>query len=412
MEEIDLRAYVVVLMRWWWRIAAVAALSALIGLAISFALPPSYQAQAIVAVTAPQSVASFDPRFETVGDWESPYRALPILATSDGVLTALRAAMEAGEGASEPDSLAGLQGMVEAKSASDPSLVLLRVRSGSARQAADVANAWADVFVVQARQIYGRSGEELAYFEGQLAQSEANLAEVEEALVAFQQRNQGPVLQIELDNLRTDQADYLAERTDIQGLIRDIEGLQTQLTGYAGTAPAWLGDALTTLLLEVTTFVAGESTPIQLQLDSAEALLDRSVGELRAFLQELSSTLQERSSTIESLLAEIEPQILDRQQQIQGYQNEEDRLLLTRDVAEETYLILARKVEETRLLVESPSSEVRLLSRAAVPERPAGPRKLLNTLIAGVLGGIFGVAGAFVHEWWRQGQQAPVRDSD
>jgi len=96
----------------------------------------------------------------------------------------------------------------------------------------------------------------------------------------------------------------------------------------------------------------------------------------------------------------LEPQILALQQQLQESQAEEDRLTRARDVARETYLTLARKVEEVRIAAEDTSGEVRLASHAAVPRKPVGPRKMLNTAVAGALGLMLGVFGAFAVEWW------------
>jgi uncharacterized protein involved in exopolysaccharide biosynthesis len=45
---------------------------------------------------------------------------------------------------------------------------------------------------------------------------------------------------------------------------------------------------------------------------------------------------------------------------------------------------------------------VQVLSRAAVPEEPVSPRRLLNTVIAGALGLMVGVFGAFFLEYWRK----------
>jgi len=60
-------------------------------------------------------------------------------------------------------------------------------------------------------------------------------------------------------------------------------------------------------------------------------------------------------------------------------------------------------VDEARIAAQDESGEVRLASYAAVPSRPVGPRKLLNTAVAGVLGLFVGVFGAFAVEYWRQG---------
>jgi hypothetical protein len=62
-------------------------------------------------------------------------------------------------------------------------------------------------------------------------------------------------------------------------------------------------------------------------------------------------------------------------------------------------------VEETRIAVQGAQSTARLGSRAAVPEKPASPRKLLNTAVAGALGLMLSVFGAFGVEWWRSGTE-------
>jgi hypothetical protein len=54
---------------------------------------------------------------------------------------------------------------------------------------------------------------------------------------------------------------------------------------------------------------------------------------------------------------------------------------------------------------------VRLASAAAVPEEPVSPRKLLNTVVAGALGGIVAVIGVFISGWWHAGR-ADQEDED
>ncbi|MCX7856097.1 MAG: hypothetical protein N2556_09060, partial [Anaerolineae bacterium] len=95
------------------------------------------------------------------------------------------------------------------------------------------------------------------------------------------------------------------------------------------------------------------------------------------------------------------------QQELQELRTERDQLTRARDVARETYMTLARKVEEARIAAEDASTgEVRLASQALPPEKPVSPRKLLNTAVAGVLGLMLAVFGAFMTEWWRGGAGA------
>lgn len=44
-------------------------------------------------------------------------------------------------------------------------------------------------------------------------------------------------------------------------------------------------------------------------------------------------------------------------------------------------------------------------SHAAAPERPVSPRKMLNTAVAGALGLMLGVFGAFAIEWWQGSEE-------
>ena len=74
-EEIDLRQYVEVLIRHWGWIAGLALVAAAAALGVSFLIPPTYEATALVAVTEPRYVMRFDPRFETVNSVQPAYQA-------------------------------------------------------------------------------------------------------------------------------------------------------------------------------------------------------------------------------------------------------------------------------------------------------------------------------------------------
>ncbi|RME34803.1 MAG: hypothetical protein D6793_08150 [Thermoflexia bacterium] len=200
------------------------------------------------------------------------------------------------------------------------------------------------------------------------------------------------------------QADYLADQRQITYIVQDIQGLREQLSRQPADRPATLADQLTALFLQIKAFNAQASAPIQLQVDSAATLSEKSLPEQIAFLDDLVRVLEAKSAEIEGRLAELEPQILALQEELQEIRTEEDRLTRSRDVAQETYMTLARKVEEARIAAEDASTgEVRLASQAAVPEKPTSPRKLLNTAVAGVLGLMLAVFGAFVTEWWQSG---------
>lgn len=403
-EEIDLRAYVLVLLKYWKWIIGATVIAAVVALVVSFLLPPTYEATALVAVTKPRYVMQFDPRIEAVNDIQPAYKAYPKLASGDEVLQELLTRLNPRP--EEIETLRELKELVQAKSGTDPSLVLLTVRFKDPEEAARIVNLWAEIFVRRANEIYGTEGQSrLQFYQQQVQRAEAELRAAEEALVAFQARNQESVLEHQLGSRRQMHADYLADQRQIAYIIQDIRGLREQLSRQPSEQTVSLADQLTALLLEIKAFNAHASAPMQLQVDSAASLSEKSLTEQIAFLDQLVQVLEEKSAEIDDRLTALEPEILALQEQLQEIYTEKDRLARARDVARETYMTLARKVEEARIAAEENAGEVRIASRAAVPEKPASPRKLLNTAVAGVLGLMLSVFGAFVTEWWQQGAE-------
>lgn len=409
-EEIDLRAYVLVLLKYWKWILGTTVAAAIVALLVSFLLPPTYEATALVAVTKPRYVMQFDPRIAPVelisnAVVQPAYKAYPELASSDEILQEVLVRLNPRP--EKLETLRDIRGIVKAESGTDPSVVHLTVRYRDPKVAAYIANLWAEIFVRRANEIYGTEARsQLQFFQQQLERARAELTAAEEALVEFQARNRESVLQNQLNSYQQMQADYLANQRQITYIIQDIQGLREQLSRQPTDRPATLADQLTALFLQIKAFNAQASAPIQLQVDSAATLSERSPREQIAFLNDLVRVLEAKSAEIEKRLAELEPQILALRQELQEIRNEEDRLIRARDVARETYMTLARKVEEARIAAEGASTEeVRLASQAAVPEEPASPRKLLNTAVAGMLGLMLAVFGAFVTEWWRGGAE-------
>jgi succinoglycan biosynthesis transport protein ExoP len=413
-EEIDLRAYVAVLIRYWRWIAGLALVAAVAAFVVSLLLPSAYETSAVVIITEPRYQMQFDPRFATVDNWTPAYKAFPTLATSDEVLQSVLAAYTLSpEAGIEEWKLGTLSNMVEATSEGDPSLVVLRVRSRSPEDAAAIANLWADVLARHGNEIYSESQDDVAFFDEQVAQAGQALDDADAALVEFEARNQYDIVGAQLDSLRQAQADYLADQRAIAYIVQDIQGLRAQLVQQPGDRPVSPADDLTALLLQIKAFNslqtessgAQTGSPIQLQISSAGSVSDKSPAEQVAFLDDLVDTLETKSSEIDGRLAELEPQMLALQRRLQEIGAESDRLTSARDLTSETYRTLARKLEEARISAREENGVLQVGSYAAAPEKPVSPRKLLNTAVAGALGLMLGVFGAFALEWWRTDEE-------
>lgn len=404
-EEIDLREYIEVLIRHWKWIAALAVVAAVVALVVSFLLPPTYEATALVVITKARYVMRFDPRFETVNNIQQPYKAYPALATGDDLLLETMSAVNPPLPEEEQD-LTRFRAKLEAASSGDPSVVELRVKHQDPEVAAHMANTWADVFVREVNELYDETAQDARFFEDQLATADEALKDAEQALIDFQSRNQASVLSAQINALKGQLSAYLEARNAIELVVQDATSLKARLALQEGDASSSLADDLAALLLQIEALSLQSEVPLQLQVGGDNSLSSATKQELGAFLDNLMTTLETQSGELETKTAGVEPEILRLQGDLQQFNTEADRLTRARDMSRDTYTTLARKVDEARIAAQDESGEVRLASYAAVPTKPVSPRKMLNTAVAGALGLFVGVFGAFAVEYWRQ--ETPV----
>ena len=400
-EEIDLRAYIAVLFKYKYWIAGLAVVAALVAMGVSFVLPPIYEATALVAITQPRYAMRFDPRFATTDNVEPPYKAYPDLAIGDQILSELIESLGP-ELEAEERSVRAVRGMLQAQTGGDPSIVRLTVRNGDPQRASLIANDWATVFVNQVNRLYGESEEDLAFFEEQLVGAQGTLARAEQALVDYQARNQAAILEQQLISKQEALKEYMDIVYSVRLVVHDARLLQERLRAQDATARLSSGEELAALLLEVNDRNA-EDLPVQLQIVSQGAT-GKTVGEQIALLDALIRAAEDKLVVLQKEAESLEPEILRLQESLAQARAEEEQRKLARDVAQETVLTLSRKVAEARIAAQDATGEVRLASRAVTPDRPASPRKMLNTAIGGALGLLLGVLGAFAIEYWRGGQ--------
>ncbi|MCB8984007.1 MAG: hypothetical protein H6659_09290 [Ardenticatenaceae bacterium] len=398
-DEIDLRPYVEALIKNWKWIVGAGVLAAVIAFIAASLLPPTYEATTLVAVTQPGQLVQFDPRFEAVAETQ-PLKAYPELATSDEILQELL--NEVSSFAPEINSLEKLRRITEAGAGADPSILRLTVTYRDPQITADVANQWAELFVVRANEVFGNlGGDQLAYFESQQASAAQELSQAEQALIEFQARNLGSTVNNQLTALQNIQADYLTNKQKLNFLAGDVQALRDQLGQNSDVDTITLADQLTALLLQLKAFGVDETTPLQLQVDTAVSLPSADRAEQIAFLDGLVETLTARIETIDAELALLEPQILALQQQKQETDTESNQLNRKYTVAEETYTALARKVEEERITSQDTSSGVRLASKTAVPQEPTRLSRILITIAAAIVGSVIAIFVVIAVCWWQ-----------
>jgi len=438
-DEIDLREYVRLVTRHWVWVVGTTVVAMVVTFVVSSLLPSVYEATALAAATEPRYALEFASDFETLEDVEVPFQAFPELAMSDALLEDLLLALEP-----QPEGIATIEDLrqvLAAQPGSDPSVVRLTVRWGEPEVAAVIANAWAQLFVVRANQIYGTQGpDEVAFLETQLEQAGTELETAEEALTAFQARNEAAITEARLASAQQDLHDYLTQGREIERLVRNVLALQARVADQAEGEQVGPDDAVTALLLQVQAFSARASRPahperegefaaevpdllsvdvrlvetaqaepdlvVQLQVgDPALFAGRRTAGELAASLTGLLSTLREWQTEIEEQAVSLEPRILALQGELQQTRMEEYRLATAVTAARDTYMTLTYKLQEAHIRATSAGGGVRLASWASVPESPAGPRRAFNAVLVGVLGLFLSVFGVLIRGWWCGGDR-------
>ena len=403
-QEIDLRDYIAVLLKYKFWIVALAIVFAVVAAVVSLLLAPTYEAAALVVVAKPQYELEFDERIRSVeGSVTPPYKAYPTLARSDEVVSALMAEM-GDDLADDERSVYAMRKKLAAQNGSDPSVIQLTVQDGAPVRAAEIANLWALQFVEAANDLYTQSSDNLEFFTAQEAEAQAALAEAEQALIDFQAHNPSSILQTQLLTAQTALTTTLESVHAIEMAFDDARVLQDRLHALEPTAAALPGDELTALLIEVTALHHDDSE-IQLELSLDPDLGDRTAGDQVAFVDSLVEVLESRLAKLHDQAADLEPTILFAQKVYQEVRAEQDRLTTARDLAYETYVTLSRKAAEARVEAQDETGDALLASRATPVYDPVSPRKALNTLVAGAVGLLLGIVAALAIEYWRQGKR-------
>lgn len=389
-EEIDLRPYIEVLLKYKYWIGGLAIMAAVLAFIVTSLIPPKYQATTLIIASKPRYELEFDTRSQNNLNTaieilvQTQYRTYPVLATSGQLLQQL---------ADEVDQpVAELQKNLVAELQTRTNLLALQVTGPEPVTAAAVANRWAELFIEKTNALYGNSAELEEYREQQQSITQT-LAEADAALVRFRAENgfgfQGNgnadlgLMGRRLAGRNNLLADYETELVRLKQMGREIELLAQTTT--SDTAPVVTAGLLAEMINHG---VVDEAQPGQIRLEALEPA---------TALAALDQAIQARISAVETEMEPLRTEITTLQAELAARQQTLEQLVRDRNVKAEAYGLIARKVQE----VQMNSGEVRLASAAAATVEALPRDRLRNTAIAGVLALMAGAFGAFAIEWWR-----------
>ncbi|MGI6207079.1 MAG: GumC family protein [Anaerolineae bacterium] len=410
-DEIDLHDYVDVLVRYKWLVIAVPLVALLVAGVLGFVvMEPTYEATALVAITRPRYIVQFASNFETVplDQRQVPLKAYPTIATSHDLLQQLLP-LVADRLPAEARSLRQLRDMVSARNGQDPSLIELTVTASDPDLAAYVANVWAAQFADKIQTVYGQAATEIEAFEEQLKDANQRRQIAEQAVVEFQARNPAAILEAQITDQKEALTSFFQTKRTLERVIQDAESLRDRLAMQRRDAPSSFSDELTALLLDVNSLSSSMSSataaPLQLQIQASGSVAGKTAGEQITFLDNLVTVLEAKDAELDEKIAAVEPQLLNLQKELEAALTEQKQLEEERQIARDLCRSLTLKLEEARLSEETNGREVQVAAQAVPPLTPSSPRKVMMLGVAGTLGLMVGVFGAFVVNFFANGRK-------
>lgn len=449
-DEIDLRAYLEILLKRWYWLIGISLLGAIVAFAVSSILPPLYEAAATVLILQARTNISFEP---TIQEDQGGTRAgstvrdeqLTLVNLVKSSEVASRVLQELGD--ILPPASQNISDLIaKTETTNQANLIIIKITDQNPQVAAQLADRWARVYENYINQLYnGHSFVLLGEVEQQAAEAGTNYQKAQANLEAFLRNNQIAVLTLDIQNLDNNLAtkySLLVQQFDLQhniladeyGELRRLEGwlenaktIQDQLDRSNRTSTNGF-DALITLIL-LQNQISVSNSPLSLEMNLAnladspispddaanlieviearkarvEANIETQEAELLA-LPENSEAVQQLLTGSESAesIAPLIAEKLALEGQLAAAEAQKRELEAIRDLAWQNHQAMQRKLAEVQLDLQFTNSEVRVASFAIVPDNPVAPRRLFNTLLGGLLGFILTVFGIFAIEYWHQ----------
>jgi succinoglycan biosynthesis transport protein ExoP len=413
-EEIDLREYIDVIIRRWKWIAGITLAAVITAAIVSFfLLAPTYEAKAGVVIVKSKSDIVFEPKYRTLTEEELGSLGIDVNARRKALEALVKNSSVASEvivelgSTLEPEErdVNTLLEMVETEANGD--LISIKIKGEDPSKIMAIANAWGKDYEEYVNGLYGGRPQSPGDIQPQVAEAESSYQEAEDALAKFTGDNQIDTLTLEIGAKQNTLADYYATERQLDRLIADARALRDQSRQETASSATGTGNSLSIMLLQASAFtLLSPGLPVQLQLAFDErAGLESTVEEQAQVLDALLSTLEARREEVQSLIVEgsLQQEILQLQEQLERERARKQELTSARDLAWETYDTLARKEAEVGVASQVTDTEVRFAVPAVEPKKPVGPKKKLNIAIAGVLGLMVGVFGAFFIEFLEGG---------
>lgn len=419
--EVDLRKIIKnILKHWYWVVAPAAVVGIAVFVYSYFFMPNIFQANALMIITDPRYLPDFVEAYDAAEPPKPSASAIKTLSFSDEIITQLFDLWETEEKGSKTNE--SLREKLSIEASSNEMLYKFTVSSQDKEESAKLANAWADLVIQKVNSdFFGFDIEVVEQFASDLSAAKLKMDQAEAAVLAFVESDERSLLSDRLDSIRTEQSKTFSMARLLKDVKFDSVGLLAKLEDEPDTE--LLDDSFWIAYLFIQSKLYGCDTGVMLDMPiSSTSSLSlefpeqdseiMTVGRFRTLLQnELSvidSQITQLEAEEESYIAAINQ--LDAEIRTRSYEIN----LLQSDYTtySDTYNILLKQNEEVKLTMGTVGSGyAKLASQSAVPQERQPHNTIRNTLIAGVAGGLLGLAGVVIADWWKvpdQGEDTPA----
>ncbi|GAB4450946.1 MAG: hypothetical protein Kow0031_33450 [Anaerolineae bacterium] len=459
-DEIDLRQYVAVLLKYWVWIVAAGLIAALAALLFTSLQPASYQAQADVLLLETRTELRLDPNFQTtVGelDARSSLQTLVSLVKSNDVAVAVLE--QEGELFGDDEALTPRDLLQRISTTTAGNLISIVATGSTPEEVADLANLWAATYIDYVNELYNTQKESLLLqvkaqaedVQQQYQTVQGNLERLladnrietltREVQIKRQQaedlRNRAALMEsaslyqfgLAQDSRRQLLADKYTDLQQVEGWLDHAAALQSQVAANPDRPENQVA-----LLLLRSQMAGGES--IQLQLNPADFQeqpvtpedVAQLIAGLTAYRDQLQADIEQLAAApplepdettavappaaLTGLIAQLDSELQQLEGELEAQSARKRELTQARDLAWENLNTVQRKVSEVELSTQVTDTRVRSAGAAIPPEGPAGSGRLTTVAIAGLLGVLLAVFAVFAWEWWRSGAPATPERSE
>jgi capsular polysaccharide biosynthesis protein len=428
-DEIDLRPYLLALLRRWQIIVGLALLLA-VAAAVFVGLQPRVpQASADVLIASVSQQVNLDPRLANrdatlLTNVVYQRQALLGLATSNTLEA--RVANQLGMTSFEPGALLGRVAV-----SNDGDLIQITARGTSGAEAAKLAEAWGRSYEQLVAEVYSRDTAQSALIADQLKAARQRYGEAQSALEQFvgdpkQVAVEQQIQQMEslVGESRTSQqqlySQYLTRTQDLDLILQDARSLRAQVG--QGEAPD-LSNSLALLALR-TRVAGGGALPVLLSSGESAGVarsgtatiadLDRLIATLASERERLMRAAADLARSIAAgtalpvgvgadEIARYEARLAELRKIYEAQQSQQRLLTQSRDIAYTSLDVLQRKSDEQQIAQSTPQVSVRFVSSSITPAPSRAIQVVLYAAAGLILGLMAGVVVALILTFGRSG---------